>query len=144
MLGQNLLLVAILNEMYDLFYVPEKLNVSMILDGQAYTGLPGEEETLEIRQIQDINKQDLRIPRRSAVNVRMKFVYTLSRPNWDETTTPEELEMKERDSFLEWRRNLARLQEKEKITMTPFERNLEFWRQLWRVIERRWIKYLLY
>ena len=49
--------------------------------------------------------------------------------------------MKERDSFLEWRRNLARLQEKEKITMTPFERNLEFWRQLWRVIERRWRKY---
>ena len=47
-------------------YVPEKLNVSMILDGQAYTGLPGEEETLEIRQIQNINKQDLRIPRRSA------------------------------------------------------------------------------
>ena len=22
--------------------------------------------------------------------------------------------------------------------MTPFERNLEFWRQLWRVLERRW------
>ena len=73
--------------------------------------------------------------------MRIIFVYSLSRPNWDETTTPEELEMKERDSFLEWRRNLARLQEKEKITMTPFERNLEFWRQLWRVIERRWRKY---
>ena len=59
------------------FYVPEKLNVSMILDGQAYTGLPGEEETLEIKQSQNINKQDLCIPRRSVVNVRMKFLFIL-------------------------------------------------------------------
>ncbi len=22
--------------------------------------------------------------------------------------------------------------------LTPFERNLQFWRQLWRVVERRW------
>ncbi|VDQ16427.1 unnamed protein product, partial [Trichobilharzia regenti] len=28
------------------------------------------------------------------------------------------------------------LEEKEGITLTPFERNLEFWRQLWRVVER--------
>ncbi len=31
-----------------------------------------------------------------------------------------------------------RLQEKEHLMLTPFERNLDFWRQLWRVIERRW------
>ena len=33
--------------------------------------------------------------------------------------------------------NLYRLQENEHLSMTPFEKNLEFWRQLWRVIERR-------
>ena len=32
---------------------------------------------------------------------------------------------------------IFRLQEKEHIILTPFERNLDFWRQLWRVIERR-------
>lgn len=30
-----------------------------------------------------------------------------------------------------------RLQENENLIMTPFEKTLEFWRQLWRVIERR-------
>jgi large subunit GTPase 1 len=42
----------------------------------------------------------------------------------------------ERDSLLEWRRGLAELQENNDLLMTPFERNLEVWRQLWRVIER--------
>ncbi|KAF6845134.1 ribosome biogenesis gtpase [Colletotrichum musicola] len=58
------------------------------------------------------------------------------RPKWDESTTPEELDRRERDSFLEWRRGLAELQENNDLLMTPFERNIEVWRQLWRVIER--------
>jgi large subunit GTPase 1 len=35
-----------------------------------------------------------------------------------------------------WRKGLSELQEIEGITLTPYEKNLEFWRQLWRVIER--------
>lgn len=31
---------------------------------------------------------------------------------------------------------LPRLQESEDLMFTPFERNLEVWRQLWRVLER--------
>ena len=58
------------------------------------------------------------------------------RPHWDSTTTPEQLDRMERDSLLEWRRGLAELQESNDLLMTPFERNLEVWRQLWRVIER--------
>jgi len=58
------------------------------------------------------------------------------RPKWDSTTTPEQLDRMERDSLLEWRRGLAELQENNDLLMTPFERNLEVWRQLWRVIER--------
>ncbi|KAF4962241.1 hypothetical protein FSARC_9666 [Fusarium sarcochroum] len=58
------------------------------------------------------------------------------RPGWDTTTTPEELDSRERESFLNWRRGLAELQENNDLLMTPFERNLEVWRQLWRVIER--------
>lgn len=58
------------------------------------------------------------------------------RPKWDRTTTPMQLESMERESLLEWRRGLADLQENHDLLMTPFERNLEVWRQLWRVIER--------
>uniref|UniRef100_A0A915PN84 Large subunit GTPase 1 homolog n=1 Tax=Setaria digitata TaxID=48799 RepID=A0A915PN84_9BILA len=74
--------------------------------------------------------------------------------------TGEDLTQLEKEYFLEWRKGLADLQEayfidKFKITagyyclsailicsegdgvlLTPFERNLELWRQLWRVIER--------
>ncbi|PHH64987.1 hypothetical protein CDD81_3624 [Ophiocordyceps australis] len=58
------------------------------------------------------------------------------RPRWDASTTPEQLDAQERESFLVWRRGLAELQENNDLLMTPFERNLEVWRQLWRVIER--------
>ena len=51
--------------------------------------------------------------------------------------TPEQLHQQERESFLEWRRQLADLQDHKDLLLTPFERNLDFWRQLWRVIERR-------
>lgn len=58
------------------------------------------------------------------------------RPKWSTSTTARELDTLERESFLEWRRGLAELQENQDLLMTPFERNLEVWRQLWRVIER--------
>ena len=58
------------------------------------------------------------------------------RPQWDASTTPEQLDRMERESMLEWRRGLAELQENNDLLMTPFERNLEVWRQLWRVLER--------
>ncbi|KAL8764190.1 MAG: hypothetical protein Q9184_000159 [Pyrenodesmia sp. 2 TL-2023] len=58
------------------------------------------------------------------------------RPKRDENTTAHELDQKERASLLDWRRGLAELQENDDLLMTPFERNLEVWRQLWRVIER--------
>ncbi|CAG8750474.1 3945_t:CDS:10 [Cetraspora pellucida] len=77
-----------------------------------------EKETLARHEA---NKERLVIPRR---------------PKWDKTTTPEQLERNERDAFLQWRRDLAFLQEQDDFLLTPFERNLEVWRQLWRVIER--------
>lgn len=58
------------------------------------------------------------------------------RPKWDASTSPEQLDLLERESFLNWRRGLAELQENNDLLMTPFERNIEVWRQLWRVIER--------
>jgi large subunit GTPase 1 len=57
------------------------------------------------------------------------------RPDWTHMTA-EELRLAENDAFLEWRRGLAELQERTDCVLTPYEKNLEFWRQLWRVIER--------
>src|ERR1700753_2049169 len=42
------------------------------------------------------------------------------RPKWDETTTPRELDERERQSLLDWRRGLAELQEVNDLLLTPF------------------------
>ncbi|CAN6339020.1 unnamed protein product [Urochloa humidicola] len=58
------------------------------------------------------------------------------RPPWHNQMTVEELDANERRAFLVWRRNLARLEENDKLVLTPFEKNIDIWRQLWRVLER--------
>ncbi len=67
------------------------------------------------------------------------------RPAWTKSTTAAELDEMEKKSFLEWRRNIAILEERaareqglhqiSQGCVTPFEKNLEVWRQLWRVME---------
>ncbi|NWY73420.1 LSG1 GTPase, partial [Erithacus rubecula] len=101
-------------------FVAERLN-AQIVSAQSCTGLLTAQEAQRVRQLHQENQELLRIPRR---------------PHWDRTTSAEDLKQAERESFLEWRRQLAHLEEEKKLILTPFERNLEFWRQLWRVIER--------
>lgn len=98
----------------------EKLNY-MFVNPSVGTGVLSPQEKLEIDKIHEEFKDVIKIPRR---------------PKWDERTTAKDLDLLERESFLEWRRSLALLQEKEKVLLTPYEKNLEFWRQLWRVVER--------
>ncbi|XP_067398925.1 large subunit GTPase 1 homolog isoform X2 [Emydura macquarii macquarii] len=101
-------------------FVAEKLNIKFV-PAEARTGLLTAEEIKNIKKLHEENRQFLCIPRR---------------PYWDKRTSAEKLKQAERESFLEWRRQLARLEEEQKLILTPFERNLDFWRQLWRVIER--------
>ncbi|XP_012862606.1 large subunit GTPase 1 homolog [Echinops telfairi] len=101
-------------------FVAEKLNIQFVRP-ETRTGLLSFEESQRIKKLHEENKQFLCIPRR---------------PNWDKETSPEELKQAEKDNFLEWRRQLVRLEEELKLILTPYERNLDFWRQLWRVIER--------
>lgn len=42
----------------------------------------------------------------------------------------------ELEGFYEWRRVLSKIEERENLVMTPYEKNIEYWRQLWRVVER--------
>jgi large subunit GTPase 1 len=80
-----------------------------------------ETQERELLAVHSQNKHRISIPRR---------------PRWDKTTTPELLDEKEKSSFLEWRKSLVALEEQEALLLTPYERNLEVWRQLWRVVER--------
>ena len=58
------------------------------------------------------------------------------RPAWTSKMTADQLDAQERAYFLEWRRALAELEGSDQLVLTPFEKNLNVWRQLWRVIER--------
>ncbi|XP_034180952.1 nucleostemin 3 [Osmia lignaria lignaria] len=101
------------------FYA-EKLNIKFV-NPKSGIGLLSKDEKEQVLESQRKNKVFLKIPRR---------------PKWDSTTTAQELQSKEREEFLEWRRSLSMLQEVEGLMLTPYEKNLEFWRQLWRVVER--------
>eukprot|EP01135_Chromosphaera_perkinsii_P011378 Nk52_evm23s2391 gene=Nk52_evmTU23s2391 len=101
-------------------FTGERLHVK-IIEEHTNTGMLSDERKEEIRQAEEDNRALLRIPRR---------------PSWDAETTAEQLHQREKSSFLDWRRGLAELERNDNLTMTPFEKNLEVWRQLWRVIER--------
>lgn len=116
-----------LNEFLETAALAEKdfeteMNNVKIVDPDASNGLLTDEELAALSLIQEENKEILCIPRR---------------PHWDiKNMTKEEIDANEREAFLNWRRNVARVQETKNINLTPFEKNLEIWRQLWRVIER--------
>merc|ERR1712141_802776 len=56
------------------------------------------------------------------------------KPKYDVDDTAETFQQKEMESFLKWKRNLSRLQAKNP-KLPPFERNIDFWRQLWKIVE---------
>lgn len=98
----------------------EKLNVKFV-NSKSSINLMSKAEKEKLLESQKKNKDLLKIPRR---------------PKWDSSMNAHELQGLEKEEFLKWRRNLAMLQEANDLMLTPFEKNLEFWRQLWRVVER--------
>jgi large subunit GTPase 1 len=66
------------------------------------------------------------------------------RPAWDVSMSAQELDRQEQHAFLDWRRGIAAKEDElmrntvswNVTHVTPFEKNLEVWRQLWRVLER--------
>lgn len=51
--------------------------------------------------------------------------------------TSNEINHNENIAFLQWRRDIATIEENNvKLAITPFEKNIEVWKQLWRVIEK--------
>eukprot|EP01099_Mayorella_cantabrigiensis_P005510 TRINITY_DN4448_c0_g1_i1.p1 TRINITY_DN4448_c0_g1~~TRINITY_DN4448_c0_g1_i1.p1 ORF type:complete len:437 (+),score=126.60 TRINITY_DN4448_c0_g1_i1:193-1311(+) len=79
------------------------------------------QENLEKTVLEEKNLKNLKIPRR---------------PGWDVETTAEELQHSEKEAFLKWRRILADIEQDQHLILTPYEKNLDVWRQLWRVVEK--------
>ncbi|KAJ4405444.1 hypothetical protein N0V91_005184 [Didymella pomorum] len=103
-------------------FTAEKMNnVKIIHKDQKNPYLLSANEERNIVKRQKENRHKLTVPRR---------------PKWDSKTTPQQLDTSEKEAMLQWRRGLAELTENNDLLTTPFERNLEVWRQLWRVIER--------
>ncbi|KAI3378975.1 hypothetical protein SNEBB_006981 [Seison nebaliae] len=81
----------------------------------------------EIRKLQELHVEKLLVPRR---------------PNWSIESTKEQLELEEENEFMEWRKKLNEIDriyvDKDSsihLQMTPYEKNLNVWRQLWRTLE---------
>jgi len=79
--------------------------------------------TVQTMNVSNFNYEHLPVPRK---------------PDWDRRMTAEVVDKNERDAFLNWRRDIASMEEANAGVMktTPFEKNLEVWRQLWRVLEK--------
>ncbi|KAM0748211.1 P-loop containing nucleoside triphosphate hydrolase protein [Meredithblackwellia eburnea MCA 4105] len=113
-------------QLADTDFTAERQNIKVVSDPtlnaashNPYLLTPQQERELQSKHRD--NEKRLQVPRR---------------PPWTRQMTTVELERTERDSFLEWRRGLADLQDNKSLLLTPFERNLEVWRQLWRTLER--------
>lgn len=105
----------------------------------------------EIMVMQNINGENKDVSQNEFSNVLMKNILKNSeiklqeskslaipkRPIWKEGITAKEFERMEREAFLNWRRLLAEEEEKHlDLAITPFEKNIEIWRQLWLVVEK--------
>lgn len=98
-----------------------KVNSQVVQNSDYNPYLLSSKQEIEKFKIQAAHRDELTIPRR---------------PKWDKNMSTFELDKRERDTFLEWRRHLAALQQDNDLLLTPFERNLNLWKQLWRVVER--------
>ena len=101
-------------------FTAEKLNLKVVTLSYS-EAIPHPEEQMARRAAYMKHREEVRIPRR---------------PPWTKEMSKEVLEQNERDAFIIWRKALAVIEENQHIILTPFEKNLEVWRQLWRVSER--------
>ncbi|XP_045495906.1 large subunit GTPase 1 homolog [Colias croceus] len=100
-------------------FIAEKLNVKYVKSAPS---------AVELQTSQPDFDEPLTVPRR---------------PPWRPGITAEEQISREKDSFLDWRRHLNELQASLGAAVTPYERNIELWKQLWRTLEKSDVVLLL-
>jgi len=100
-------------------------NVVMINENQVIDPKEQEKKFLDAFYSSSASKTthlSLRIPRK---------------PKWDKKMKKEQIKQQENDVFIAWRKSIAETEEKNmKLSITPFEKNIDIWRQLWQVIEK--------
>ncbi|KAJ3679552.1 hypothetical protein LUZ60_017563 [Juncus effusus] len=85
---------------------------------------------------QEMTVEEMKQAQKEEEALHASYLKVPRRPAWNAKMSVEELDANEKQAFLEWRRKLARLEENDKLVLTPYEKNLDIWRQLWRVLER--------
>lgn len=58
------------------------------------------------------------------------------RPKWTPGVKPKEFEALENEAYLNWRRGLSEIELNSNLVITPYEKNIAVWRQLWLTIEK--------
>lgn len=125
----------------------EEVNMISILDSNAlddfvHTAVLNDAEV----EVHRVHKNDsfliqptvhVNLQTMSARNFDYEHLKIPRKPAWTRDMTAEQVERNERDAFLEWRREIATMEAAHPdMKVTPFEKNLQVWRQLWRVLER--------
>lgn len=124
-------------------------NLSSILEN---TGLDDFIATAEMEdqdfEVQHLNSQEQvligskqpssRLQQFSTESVHQHQLMIPRKPSWSYDMTAQEIDRNEKQVFLKWRRDIALIESTHNydLKVTPFEKNLEVWRQLWRVCER--------
>jgi large subunit GTPase 1 len=129
-----------MNDLDDFLVQAEMANRDFVSERERFVVLDPTTQAQEYEeQFKTISWDD---QQQQATNFAFQELSVPRRPAWDEKTTPEELDKREKETFLEWRRAIAEKEEEialkshTPLGVTPFEKNLEIWRQLWRVMER--------
>lgn len=99
-----------------------EIEVKKVHKNDSFLIQPTVHTNLQTMVLDQYDFESLRIPRK---------------PAWSRDMTGEQVDKNERAAFLSWRREIATIEAARPDTrVTPFEKNIEVWRQLWRVIER--------
>ena len=128
--------------------VNEKTNMISILEGNSLDDYVAttemEDKEVEVRRVHqnDVFLVDPSSAKAIEQNMSMEsFDYTHlkipRKPDWTREMTAADVDRSEKNSFLAWRRDIATMEQAHnELKVTPFEKNIEVWRQLWRVVER--------
>lgn len=108
------------------------------LNGKTFTAMRGQVRIVDRAQLTKEAYLALhRTPEQIEAEERLKHRLRIPRrPYWDENTTADELHQAETKELIEWRRALSIIEEDGNVTLSPFEKNPEVWKELWHVLER--------
>ncbi|KAJ4788473.1 Large subunit GTPase 1-like protein [Rhynchospora pubera] len=109
---------------------------SVLLSGGAASDAGSSDLLISADDAGDMTAEERRQAQKEEEALHASNLKVPRRPPWNSNMSVEELDANEKQAFLEWRRKLARLEENDMLVLTPYEKNLDIWRQLWRVLER--------